>query len=59
MLVGFATAGWLWFPSGGCVIALLGLAMSLLGFSSRYHKLSGIGLLIHGVILAGCYFRLL
>ena len=57
MLIGFAIPGWLWFPAGGIPIALLGAAMGLLGFSSRYTKLAATGLVIHGVILVGCYFR--
>jgi len=59
MLIGFAIPGWLWFPAGGILIALLGVTMSLLGFSSRYVKLSAAGLVIHGVILVGCYFKTL
>ena len=59
LLLGFAIAAWMWFPAGGMAITLLGMTMSLLGFSSNYKKLSTVGLVTHGVILTSCYFQTL
>ena len=59
LLIGFASAAWMWFPAGGMAITLLGMTMSLLGFSSNYKKLSTVGLVTHGVILTSCYFQTL
>lgn len=59
MLLGFAIAGYLWFPGGGIAIALLGSAMALMGLTSRQVKRSAVALSGHGIILVGCYFKLI
>jgi hypothetical protein len=57
MLLGFVAVGWAWFPVGGIAIALLGIAMSLMGLSSRHVKLAIAAMTIHAAMLCGCYFN--
>lgn len=57
MLIAFTVGGWFYFPAGGVAIATLGLAMSLLGMSSRHTKLASVSLVAHTVALVACYFK--
>lgn len=55
VLIPFAIAGWIWFPAGGVAITLLGVAMSVMGLSSRLVKPSLIAFAIHAILLVSCY----
>lgn len=57
ILIAFGFAGWAWFPAGGAAISMLGLAMSVLGLSSRLTKASAVALTIHAGTLVACYFK--
>lgn len=59
MLIAFAFLATFYFPAGGLAIGMLGLAMALLGLSSRYKRLS-VGCLVgHGVLLGVSYAAVL
>ncbi len=59
MLIAFVSVGWAWFPAGGIAIAMLGIAVSLLGLSSRRVKLAIAALAVHAAMLCGCYFKVM
>ena len=54
MLLGFATGGFVWFPAGGCVIAVLGCAVATLGLHSEYKRTAAGVLLLHFSLFIAC-----
>jgi hypothetical protein len=52
-----ATLAWHFFPAGGITVAVLGIAMSALGLSSRRAKLAVVALGLHAWLFIACTLR--
>ena len=57
MVVGFALAALLWFPTGGALIAGLGCLLSIFGLYSSYRKTALLLLFAHLGIFVMTYYR--
>ena len=58
LLIGFASAGLVFFPGGGVAVASLGIAVSAFGMASDNRKVAIAAMAAHSVLLAANLLRL-